>query len=123
MIWTFFILNAHMFWMLLFSNIQNRPIRENIVIHLFDCVFNCCLHHKMWCFGIKQIKRNGYFVAWHRSWRSRQSWNLQELLKLTGRKWKTQSKYSDEDRYTIAKYAEDNGASQAAKFCKNKYPT
>ena len=47
----------------------------------------------------------------------------QELLKLTGKKWKTQSKYSDEDRYTIAKYAKDNGASQAAKFFKIKYPT
>ena len=47
----------------------------------------------------------------------------QELLKLTGRKRKPQSKYSDEDRYTIAKYAKDNGASQAAKFFKIKYPT
>ena len=47
----------------------------------------------------------------------------QELSKLTGRKWKPQSKYSDEDRYTIAKYAKKNGASQAAKFFKNKYPT
>ena len=47
----------------------------------------------------------------------------QELLKLTGKKWKTQSKYSDEDRYTIAKYAKDNGASQVAKFFKCKYPT
>ena len=46
----------------------------------------------------------------------------QELSKLTGRKRKTQSKYSDEDRYTIAKYAKDNGASQAAKFSKRKYP-
>ena len=44
----------------------------------------------------------------------------QELLKLAGKKWKTQSKYSDEDRYTIAKYAKDNGAS---KFSKSKYPT
>ena len=34
-----------------------------------------------------------------------------------------QSKYSDEDRYTIAKYAKDNSASQAAKFFNNKYPT
>ena len=47
----------------------------------------------------------------------------QELSKLTGRKWKLQNKYSDEDRYTIAKYAKDNGASQAAKFFKIKYPT
>ena len=46
-----------------------------------------------------------------------------ELSKLTGRKWKLQSKYSDEDRYTIAKYANDNGASQAAKIFKNRYPT
>ena len=38
----------------------------------------------------------------------------QELSKLTGRKRKPQSKY---------KYAIDNGASQAAKFFKNKYPT
>ena len=37
--------------------------------------------------------------------------------------YKPQSKYSDEDRYTIAKYAKDNGASQAAKFFNNKYPT
>ena len=44
----------------------------------------------------------------------------QELSKLTGRTWKLQNKYSDEDRYTIAKYATDAGASQAAK---NKYPT
>ena len=47
----------------------------------------------------------------------------QELLKLTGRKQKPRSKYSDEDRYMIAKYAKDNGASKAAKFLKNKYPT
>ena len=40
----------------------------------------------------------------------------QELSKLTGRKRKPQSKYSDEDRYMIAKYGKDNGASQAAKF-------
>ena len=33
------------------------------------------------------------------------------------------TRHSDEDRYTIAKYAKDNGASQAAKFFKNKYPT
>ena len=46
-----------------------------------------------------------------------------ELSNLTGRKRIPQSKYSDEDRYTIAKYARDNGASQAAKFFKNKYPT
>ena len=46
----------------------------------------------------------------------------QELLKLTRRKRKPQSKYSDEDRYTIAKYAKNNGASQAAKFFKIKYP-
>ena len=45
----------------------------------------------------------------------------QELSKLTVRKRKPQSKYSDEDRYTIAKYAKDNGASPAAKFFKNKY--
>ena len=47
----------------------------------------------------------------------------QESSKLIGRKRKPQSKYSDEDRYTIAKYAKDNGASQAAKFFKIKYPT
>ena len=47
----------------------------------------------------------------------------QELLKLTGRKQKPQSKYSDEDKYMIVKYDKDNGASQAAKFSKNKYPT
>ena len=47
----------------------------------------------------------------------------QELLKLTGRKWKPQSKYSDEDKYMIVKYDKDNGAPQAAKFSKNKYPT
>ena len=47
----------------------------------------------------------------------------QELSKLTGRKRKPQSKYSDEDRYTIAKYAKDNDASQATKFFKKKYPT
>ena len=46
----------------------------------------------------------------------------QELSKLTGRKRKPQSKYSDEDRYTITKYAKDNDGSQAAKFFKNKYP-
>ena len=46
-----------------------------------------------------------------------------ELSKLTGRKRKPQSKCSDEDRYTIAKYAKDNGALQTAKFFKNKYPT
>ena len=46
----------------------------------------------------------------------------QELSKLTGRKWKPQSKYSDEERYMIAKHAKDNGASQAEKFFKNKYP-
>ena len=47
----------------------------------------------------------------------------QELLKLTGRKRKPQSKYIDEDKYTIVKYDKDNGAPQAAKFSKNKYPT
>ena len=47
----------------------------------------------------------------------------QELSKLTGRKRRPQSKYYDEDRYTIVKYAKDSGASQAAKFFKNKYPT
>ena len=47
----------------------------------------------------------------------------QESSKLIGRKRKPQSKYSDEDRYTIAKYAKDNGASQVAKFFKSKYPT
>ena len=47
----------------------------------------------------------------------------QELLKSVGRKRKPQSTYSDEDRYLIAKYAEDHGASQAAKFFKNKFPT
>ena len=47
----------------------------------------------------------------------------QESSKLIGRKRKPQSKYSDEDRYTIAKYAKDNDASQATKFFKNKYPT
>ena len=45
----------------------------------------------------------------------------QELSKITGRKRKAQRKYSDEDRYTITKYAKDNGASQAPKFFKNKY--
>ena len=47
----------------------------------------------------------------------------QELLKLTGKKRKPQSKRSDEDRYTTAKQAKVNGASQAANFFKNKYPT
>ena len=47
----------------------------------------------------------------------------QESSKLIGRKRKPQSKYSDEDRYTIAKYAKDNDASQATKFFKNNYPT
>ena len=47
----------------------------------------------------------------------------QESSKLIGRKRKPQSKYSDEDRYTIAKYAKDNDASQATKFFKKKYPT
>ena len=47
----------------------------------------------------------------------------QELSKLTGRKRRPLSKYYDEDRYTIAKYDKDSGASQAAKFFKNKYPT
>ena len=46
-----------------------------------------------------------------------------KLSKLTGKIRKPQSKYSVEDRHTIAKYAKDNGASQAAKFFKNKYPT
>ena len=35
----------------------------------------------------------------------------------------TTKQNSDEDRYMIAKYTEDNGASQAAKFSKNKYLT
>ena len=48
---------------------------------------------------------------------------FQQISKLTGRKRKPQSKYSDENRYTIEKYAKDNDASQAAKFFKNKYPT
>ena len=52
-----------------------------------------------------------------------QSWIYQELSKLTGRKLKPQSKYSNEDRYTIAKYAKNNGTLQAAKFFKDKYPT
>ena len=54
----FFILNAHMFRMLLFSILhftmlgenvvdQRTGQSENIVMHLFDYVFNCCLHHKM----------------------------------------------------------------------------
>ena len=34
---------------------------------------------------------------------------FQGLLKLTGRKWKSQSKYSNEDRYMIVKYTKDNG--------------
>ena len=47
----------------------------------------------------------------------------QESSKLIGRKRKPQSKYSDEDRSKIAKYAKDNDASQATKFFKNKYST
>ena len=47
----------------------------------------------------------------------------QELSQLTGKKWKPQIKYSDQDTYTIAKYSKDNGVSQAANFFKNKYPT
>ena len=52
-----------------------------------------------------------------------QSCSCQELSKLTGRKLKPQNKYSNEDRYTIAKYAKDNGTLQAANFFKDKYPT
>ena len=77
-------------------------------------------------FGIKRIKRNCYFVAWQVLEKLKfllRAEICQELSKLTGRKRKPQSKYSDEDRYTIAKYAKDNGASKAAKFFKNKYPT
>ena len=46
-----------------------------------------------------------------------------EKFELTVRKQKSQSKCSDEHRYAIAKYAKYNGASQAATFFKNKYPT
>ena len=38
-------------------------------------------------------------------------------------KRKPQSKYSDEDRYEIAKYAKQHGPNQAAKHFKAKYPT
>ena len=46
-----------------------------------------------------------------------------EKFELTVRKQKSQSKCSDEHRYVTAKYAKYNGASQAATFFKNKYPT
>ena len=46
----------------------------------------------------------------------------QELLKSTGRKRKLQSTYSDQDKYLIVKFAKDDGAPQAAKFFRNKYP-
>ena len=42
--------------MLLFSNIQNGPIRENIVIHLFDCLFNCCLRIKCDVLVLNKLK-------------------------------------------------------------------
>ena len=59
MIWAFFILDAHVSNAIIFEcsyhNVgrkccgsENGPVRENIVIHLFDYVFNCCLHQKMW---------------------------------------------------------------------------
>ena len=69
------------------------------------------------CFGIKRIKRNGYFVAGLGEVGRAEI--CQELSKWTGRKRKPQSKYSEEDRYAIAKYAKDNGVSQAVKFFKN----
>ena len=38
-------------------------------------------------------------------------------------KGKPQSKYTDEDRYKIAKYAKDHGPNQAARCFQSKYPT
>ena len=38
------------------------------------------------------------------------------------KKRKTQSKYTDEDCYKIAKYAKDNGPNQAARCFQSKYP-
>ena len=48
------------------------------------------------CFGIKRIKRNGYFVAGLGEVDRAEI--CQELSKWTGRKRKPQSKYSEEDR-------------------------
>ena len=39
------------------------------------------------------------------------------------KKRKRQSKYTDEDRYKIAKYAKDHGPNQAARCFQSKYPT
>ena len=39
------------------------------------------------------------------------------------KKRKPQSKYTDEDRYKIAKYAKDHGPNQAARCFQSKYPT
>ena len=39
------------------------------------------------------------------------------------KKRKPQSKYTDEDRYKIAKYAKDHGSNQAARCFQSKYPT
>ena len=36
---------------------------------------------------------------------------------------KPQSKYTDEDRYKIAKYAKDHGTNQASRCFQSKYPT
>ena len=40
-----------------------------------------------------------------------------------GQNWKPQSKYTDEDRYKIAKFTEDHGPNQAARCFQSKYPT
>ena len=42
---------------------------------------------------------------------------------MTRSKLKPQCKYSDEDRYIIAKYAKERGSSKAATFFKSKYTT
>ena len=39
------------------------------------------------------------------------------------KKRKPQCKYTDEDRYKIAKYAKDHGPNQAARCFQSKYPT
>ena len=39
------------------------------------------------------------------------------------KKRKPQSKYTDEDRYKIAKYVKDHGPNQAARCFQSKYPT
>ena len=46
----------------------------------------------------------------------------QELSKLTGRKWKPRSKYSDEDRYTIAKYAKKKWCITSSKVFQEQIP-